>query len=141
MKGPRITLSDIEKSACGPLNKAIIQQCRKAPKQPKGDCPPVKWMECQLAAWTLATGIFVTKEYLFHPTRKWRFDFALVDQKIAIEYEGIMAGKSRHTTISGYTGDTEKYNAAAELGWTVLRFTVKNCRETIKSLESTLNNR
>ncbi|PUZ26387.1 hypothetical protein DCC81_12015 [Chitinophaga parva] len=95
-------------------------------------------MWSQLAAWSLATGIPVTREHRFHPERKWRFDFALVDHKIAIEYEGIMAGKSRHTTISGYTGDTEKYNAAAELGWTVLRFTVKNSREVITVLEKTI---
>lgn len=133
-----MTLRDIESSACGPLNKSIIQECRKAPKQPKGDCPPVQRMWSQLAAWSLATGIPVTREHRFHPERKWRFDFALVDHKIAIEYEGIMAGKSRHTTISGYTGDTEKYNAAAELGWTVLRFTVKNSREVITVLEKTI---
>jgi hypothetical protein len=30
---------------------------------------------------------------------------------------------SHHTTNSGYTKDCEKYNAAAVLGWRVLRYT------------------
>lgn len=138
MKAPRITILELEKSACAALNQDTIKELKKAPKQPKGDCPPVQWMWGQLAAWSLATGIPVTREHRFHPERKWRFDFALVDQKIALEYEGIMAGKSRHTTIAGYTGDTEKYNAAAELGWKVLRFTAKNYRNTLQELKKNI---
>ena len=30
---------------------------------------------------------------------------------------------SRHTTVGGYAKDCEKYNAAALLGWRVLRYT------------------
>ena len=40
-------------------------------------------------------------EYSFHPERKWRFDFAIPEMKIGIEYNGIMSAKSRHTTITG----------------------------------------
>lgn len=45
---------------------------------------------------------------------------------LAIEYEGLMAEKSRHTTIDGFTGDCDKYNAAVLLGYKVLRYTAKN---------------
>ena len=62
-------------------------------------------------------------EYRFHATRKWAFDFAVPALKVAFEYEGIFSKKSRHTTVSGYTGDIEKYNAAAIDGWTVIRAT------------------
>lgn len=62
-------------------------------------------------------------EHRFHPDRKWRFDWAWPDAKIAIEYEGLIAARSRHRTIKGYHNDTEKYNAAVLLGWRVLRFT------------------
>jgi len=51
--------------------------------------------------------------------------------KVAVEYEGIY-GKSRHTTMSGYTGDCEKYNEAQILGWRVLRFTAKNIRKAFE---------
>lgn len=63
------------------------------------------------------------KEYSFHPTRKWRFDFAYPDLKIAFEYEGIFSVKSRHTSIKGFSNDCEKYNEAQLLGWKVYRFT------------------
>ena len=66
------------------------------------------------------------EELEFHPSRKWRFDWAIPSLKIAIEYEGIFSKKSGHTTISGYTKDCEKYNAAQILGWKVLRYTAKN---------------
>ncbi|HWB62142.1 MAG TPA: hypothetical protein VG603_01435 [Chitinophagales bacterium] len=82
--------------------------------------------------------IEVQEEYLFHPSRKWRFDFAIPEKKIAIEYEGVMGGKSRHTTITGYSGDTEKYNEAAKLGWKVLRYTKLTYRELINDLKALL---
>lgn len=64
-------------------------------------------------------------EYRFHPTRRFRFDYAYTDQKIAIEIEGLTRPgvKSRHTDNNGYKADCEKYNEAAALGWRVFRFT------------------
>lgn len=59
------------------------------------------------------------REHVFHPTRKWRFDFAFVEPKIAVEIEGF----GRHQRMGGFATDMEKYNAAAKLGWRVLRFT------------------
>lgn len=63
------------------------------------------------------------KEYRFHNIRRWRFDFAYPDEKIAFEYEGIYSKMSGHTTWKGFAGDCEKYNYAQELGWKVYRFT------------------
>ena len=80
-------------------------------------------------------------EHAFHPTRKWRFDACYVAERIGIEVEGGTGwkreGTSRHLTPSGFAGDVEKYNAAALLGWAVLRFTPAMLRdgtaiETIK---------
>lgn len=68
----------------------------------------------------------MVQEFKFHPKRKWRFDYALPDKKLAFEYEGVMAVKSRHTTPTGMTGDCDKYNQAQYLGWKVYRFTVLN---------------
>lgn len=65
-------------------------------------------------------------EHKFHEERKWRFDIAIPSLKIAIEYEGIMSRKSRHTTVTGYTKDCEKYNAATIAGWRVLRYNAIN---------------
>lgn len=70
------------------------------------------------------TGLEFVSEYKFHPTVGWRFDYANLEHKIAIELEGInFNGKSRHTTEKGYMGDMQKYNQAVILDWRVLRYT------------------
>ena len=63
------------------------------------------------------------KEYRFHPTRRWRFDYALPQHKVAVEVEGGVWTGGRHIRPKGFLGDVEKYNAAAVLGWKVLRVT------------------
>jgi len=62
-------------------------------------------------------------EVRFHPTRKWRFDFGWREKKIALEVEGGVWIRGRHTRGSGFLKDMEKYNAAAAMGWRVLRVT------------------
>lgn len=78
-------------------------------------------------------------EYKFLETRKFRFDWAIPSHKIAIEYEGIFANKSRHTSVTGYTNDCEKYNLATQNGWKVLRYTAKNYLDFEKDLNNLLN--
>lgn len=60
-------------------------------------------------------------EYRFHPTRKWRFDFAWPKEKIAIEVDGggFKFGGGKHMQPR----DLEKLNTATSLGWKVYRFT------------------
>lgn len=71
-----------------------------------------------------AYGIHAVREHVFHPKRKWRFDFAIPDRMIAVEVEGgTMYGKSRHGHGEGFENDCRKYNEAAFMGWRVLRFT------------------
>jgi very-short-patch-repair endonuclease len=69
-----------------------------------------------------AHGLTPVREHKFHPTRRWRFDFAFPERRIAIECEGGVWAGGRHTRGSGFVADTEKYNAAAALGWLVFRF-------------------
>lgn len=102
---------------------------------PGEKCLQAQWMWGQLAAWSLHTGIHVVDELRFSPVRRFRFDFAVPDHKIGIEYEGLVSEKSGHTTLAGYTKDTEKYNLAISEGWRVIRFTVKNYRAVITELE------
>lgn len=68
------------------------------------------------------------REYSFHPERKWRLDFAWPAFKIAAEVEGLTHHGGRHQRIAGYQADLDKYNAAAALGWTVLRFSGSHVR-------------
>jgi len=75
------------------------------------------------------------EELQFHHKRKFRFDWALPELMVAIEYEGLMSEKSGHTTIGGYTKDCEKYNLAQICGWKVLRYTAVNYQNLERDLK------
>ena len=62
-------------------------------------------------------------EYRFCPERKWRFDYAYVEQKIAIEQEGGIWNNGAHVRGKHFLSDMQKYNMAAKMGWRVLRYT------------------
>ena len=82
------------------------------------------------------------KELQFDPSRKFRFDWAIAEHKIASEDEGLHAsgprgtGKSRHLTIEGYVRDCVKYNLAAKLGWRVLRYTATGYSQLYDDLKA-----
>ncbi len=63
------------------------------------------------------------REHKFHPKRRWRFDYAWLCKSLALEVEGGVWTRGRHTRGKGFLADVEKYNEAALLGWTVLRCT------------------
>ena len=62
-------------------------------------------------------------QYRFAPPRRWTFDFCWLDRMLAVEVEGGIWTKGRHTRGKGYERDCEKYNAAALSGFRVLRVT------------------
>ena len=62
------------------------------------------------------------RELQFHPDRKWRFDFAFVSEKIAVEIEGGLFVGGGHSRGKGYESNLEKYNQAVLMGWRVLRY-------------------
>ena len=68
-------------------------------------------------------GIECRKEYRFHPVRRWRFDYALPAQLIAVEVEGGVWTRGRHVSPRGFLSDMEKYNTATAMGWKVFRVT------------------
>ena len=61
------------------------------------------------------------REYRFHATRKWRFDFAWPRSMIAVEVEGLTYEGGRHQRIEGFKNDLDKYEQAMLDGWTVYR--------------------
>jgi len=74
-------------------------------------------------------------EHRFHAKRRWRFDYAWPAVKVAVEIEGGIWNKSRHTTAKGYSNDCEKYNHAAAAGWVVIRLTEIHMKDSVKWVE------
>lgn len=71
-------------------------------------------------------GIGYEREVTFWPGRRFRFDFAWPDIKIAVEIEGMTySGVGYHQNPKDYATDCLKYNKATLLGWRVFRFTRK----------------
>lgn len=67
-------------------------------------------------------------EFRFHPIRRWRFDFAWPDQKIAVEVEGGIWTQGRHTRGAGFLKDAEKYNTATLMAWRIFRVTPRGLK-------------
>jgi len=65
------------------------------------------------------TGFEVIKEHRFHPKRLWRFDYAILELKIALEVQGGLFTNGRHSRGTGYLNDIDKFNEAQLLGWRV----------------------
>lgn len=150
-KGKSFTIRDIEQLAASGLIRGYSEAPKGAgkgngPKKGEGGVKATKrgqkikaWIGLNLWHFCRANGFTLESEVVFHPERKWRFDWAIPELKAAIEYNGIMSSKSRHTTVTGYSGDMEKLNAAQALGWTVLQFTPLNYKELNRHLEQILN--
>lgn len=135
MKKP-LSIEDLKKSACAKLNPHLfVKEVKRKKiiirKESKGKIS----IELVLNHWCKERGLKLVKEYEFHPSRKWRFDFCVPEIRLAVEYEGIYSEKSRHTTRVGYTGDAIKYNTATQLGWKILRYTALNYKELSNDLK------
>jgi very-short-patch-repair endonuclease len=94
---------------------------------------------------TLIKKLFKTEclsEYRFHPERRWRFDYALPEHKIAVEVEGGIWRVGRHNSPTGFINDMEKYNSATSLGWKLLRVQPKDLlgTELIDFIKETIKN-
>jgi very-short-patch-repair endonuclease len=76
-------------------------------------------------------------EFRFHPTRRWKIDFAWPDWRLAVEIEGGLYGRGRHVSIKGFKKDIEKYNTLAVMGWKLLRFLPEQVKsgEAVRTIE------
>ncbi len=80
------------------------------------------------------------REFRFHPTRKWRFDFAWPALMWAVEVQGGTWVNGGHSRGKGMARDMEKRNEATLLGWRVLYFDTDmvNDGEAIQVIERAL---
>jgi very-short-patch-repair endonuclease len=75
------------------------------------------------------------QEYRFCNERRFKADYANLQYRILVEYEGLFSHKSRHTTIKGFTNDCTKYNLAQIKGFRVLRYTAVNLSQMIDDIK------
>lgn len=85
----------------------------------------------------------IVKEFRYHPTRRWRFDYAIPAKKVAVEVDGGVWTGGRHINPAGYINDMEKLNTAASMGWLVLRITTDDrfAMKTFELIKNTLEQR
>jgi very-short-patch-repair endonuclease len=134
------TISDVLKSPCGSRNQHLAEdKPKKKILKARNDCKEVQWIAWQLKYWCIEKGIRFEKEFKFAKGRRYRADFALPDQMIVIEYQGLNSAKSGHSTLVGYTEDTERMKVANDLGYRVLYYTVLNYRNVLQDLEKIMN--
>lgn len=79
------------------------------------------------------------RQYMFHPTRKWRADFCWIDKKIIVEIHGgifIPQGKGGHNRGAYMEETFDKQNEAIRLGFDVYIFGPKGCRRPKESRQA-----
>ena len=67
-----------------------------------------------------------TPEFRFHPVRKFRWDWAWPEARLALEVEGGVWSGGAHGRGTGIVRDMEKSTLAAEEGWRIIRVTPSN---------------
>ena len=114
-----MTEKELAKILANNPDLSVIDDGRPAPRGPvvlpKSNALSDKF----LSLWAQLGGQPLTAELRFHPTRRWRFDFAHEASKVAIEINGGVWQSGRHVRGTGYLNDREKINAATALGWKV----------------------
>lgn len=75
-------------------------------------------------------------EFKFHKSRRWRFDYANPSLKIAIEINGGVWTRGRHSRGTGQIKDFEKLNAAQMMGWRVFQYTPQQTADMVRDMES-----
>ena len=80
------------------------------------------------------------REFRFHPTRRYRFDFCWAEQSLAAEVNGGTWIQGRHNRGSSIKAEYDKLNAAVLNGWRVLLFTGEHIKtgEALNVIEEAL---
>ncbi len=82
-----------------------------------------------------------TYEYKYDSLRKFKFDYANLRLKIAIEMEGGIYTGTGHAKIGRYLKDMEKYNMASIKGWIILRYGHGQEKNILKDVKMAIERR
>lgn len=100
--------------------------------------------ECELPApvteLAFAASVVYTDKGGRERARGWRFDFAWLQHRLALEVEGGIWIGGGHNRGRGFSKDILKYNTATQLGWRILRCVPKNLctNDTVELVKSCL---
>lgn len=96
----------------------VILEPKRETRKVKNDYKAAFLIQLELAGLPLP----VPEYHFARPERMWRFDWAYLDLKIAIEYQGGIyhADKSGHSTTKGLKNDYEKFTEASLRGWMLI---------------------
>lgn len=124
------------KSRVTEMAKGVTKKSKKVTKQPKSKLK----FDPFVILCSIELGLKPEPEHMFHQGRKWRMDYAFTEQKVFLEVEGGVWTGGRHTRGKGFINDMEKYNAAAAMGWTLIRCVPDDLMngKAIKQLKDTL---
>lgn len=70
-------------------------------------------------------------EHRFAPPRRWRFDLADPETRMAVEIDGATWTAGRHTRGKGFAADCEKANVATARGWRLFRLTTEQASDPL----------
>lgn len=141
MKSKHPFLKTEEKSVSSLKNKAgVNKKVRKKPVKKQDTGPDMFTLLVRQSI-----GIELIKELKFHPVRRYRFDYANEENKIAIESDGGIwrKGGGAHSRPQNIERDMEKINLAQSLGWRVIRVKPQDlCKiATLDLIKQLINNR
>lgn len=103
----------------------------------------IKINKLNFASVAKGVGYQIEPEVRFAPSRRFKADWKVIKNGkcVLVEYEGINSRTARHTTITGYSKDCEKYNLAQLKGFVVLRYTMLNFDNVFNDLDYFFNSR
>lgn len=120
-------LSALAQAVAVGKSPAVLEACGADAVMPKES-----FLEARFALHLRAANLPpCVREYCFDDVRKWRFDFAWPEYKIAVEPEG-----KKHTIGAQHEKDCEKFVHAVLADWRVLRVTYKQVM-SLQALEWT----
>jgi len=97
---------------------------RKKKRRPPTDWPAVLVQQCTFVRLPIPV-----REHRFHPTRRWRFDLAWLENRLAVEVDGGLFIAGRHARGAGMEAEIERGAEAMLLGWRVLRVSPRHVRD------------
>lgn len=99
--------------------------------KPKRTKPPARELEDRLYTDLQLAGLCdgLERQYRFHPTRKFRADFAYPARRLLIEVQGGSWVGGGHTRGAGYERDCERMNLATLEGYQMMWFTSSMVRQ------------